>query len=210
MAKKVIDKFVDLAGENVDPRTRRYLVPKRLVWTQGNVTGAEHLLDEKSNQITLVVGKDNCTLKNEPGKPHAAILVDFGIEFAGSARFHTWMTKGPGHNGAVKVAVRFGESVMEALTPLGEKNTTNDHAIRDSVYSLGMYSGVETNETGYRFLYVELLDDDAFITFKAIQGVFHYMDLEYKGTFRCSDDRLNQIWDTAAYTAHLNMQEYLW
>ena len=122
MAKKVIDKFTDLAGVNTDPRTRRYLVPKRVVLTQGNVTGAEHLLDEKSNQITLVVGKDNCTLKNEPGKPHAAILLDFGIEFAGSARFHTWMANGSGHNGAAKVAIRFGESVMEALTPLGEKN----------------------------------------------------------------------------------------
>ena len=121
MAKKVIDKFTDLAGVNTDPRTRRYLVPKRVVLTQGNVTGAEHLLDEKSNQITLVVGKDNCTLKNEPGKPHAAILLDFGIEFAGSARFHTWMANGSGHNGAAKVAIRFGESVMEALTPLGEK-----------------------------------------------------------------------------------------
>ncbi len=210
MAKKVIDKFTDLAGVNVDPRTRRYLVPKRIVMTQGDVTGAEHLLDEKSNQITLVVGKDNCTLKNEPGKPHAAILLDFGIEFAGSARFHTWMTNGAGYNGAAKIAVRFGESVMEALTPLGEKNTTNDHAIRDNTYDLGMYSGVETNETGYRFLYIELLEETGFITFKAIQGVFHYLDLEYKGSFKCSDDRLNQIWDTAAYTAHLNMQEYLW
>ena len=125
MAKRVIDKFTDLAGENVDPRTRRYLAPKRIVWTQGDVSGAEHLLEEKSNQITLVVGQDNCTLKNQPGKPHAAILVDFGIEFAGSARFHTWMTHGPGHNGAVKVAVRFGESVMEALTPLGEKTISS-------------------------------------------------------------------------------------
>ena len=40
MAKKVIDKFTALAGEHTDPRTRRYLAPKRIVWTQGNVTGA--------------------------------------------------------------------------------------------------------------------------------------------------------------------------
>ena len=29
--------------------------------------------------------------------------------------------------------------VMEALTPLGQKNATNDHAVRDHVYDLGIH-----------------------------------------------------------------------
>ncbi len=41
-------------------------------------------------------------------------------------------------------------------------------------------------------------------------AVFRYRDIPYLGTFRCSDDRLNQIWTTGAYTVHLNMQEYIW
>ena len=47
------------------------------------------------------------------------------------------------------------------------------------------------------------------VQFKAVQGVFHYLDLDYVGSFSCSDEKLNRIWDTAAYTAHLNMQEFL-
>jgi hypothetical protein len=32
----------------------------------------------------------------------------------------------------------------------------------------------------------------------------------YVGSFECSDERLNRIWQTGAYTVHLNMQDYLW
>jgi hypothetical protein len=35
-------------------------------------------------------------------------------------------------------------------------------------------------------------------------------ELEYVGAFRCSDDRLNRIWEVGAYTVHLNMQDYVW
>ena len=99
---------------------------------------------------------------------------------------------------------------MESLTPITVKNTTNDHAIRDRVMNVGFYSACETNESGQRFVCIELLGEDTMVTFKAIQGVFHYLDLDYKGSFECSDEKLTRIWNTAAYTAHVNMQEYLW
>lgn len=99
---------------------------------------------------------------------------------------------------------------MEALTPIREKNTTNDHAIRDRVMNVGMLSACETNESGFRFVCIELLEEEGMVQFKAVQGVFHYLDLDYVGSFSCSDEKLNRIWDTAAYTAHLNMQEFLW
>ena len=35
-------------------------------------------------------------------------------------------------------------------------------------------------------------------------------DIPYLGTFKSNDERLNKIWETGAYTVHLNMQEYLW
>lgn len=205
---KVTDRFAALQSPQTDPRTRRYLTPCRVVKTIGDVSGAENLLIQKSNQITLVVSPESCTLRNSAGKPHAAILLDFGIEFAGSARLQVWAVQGAGNRANIRV--RFGESVMEALTPLGVKNTTNDHAVRDLTMNVGFYSACETNETGYRFLYIELLDEDAAVCFKQVQGVFHYRDLDYIGSFSCSDPRITQIWNVAAYTAHLNMQEYLW
>ena len=178
-----------------------------VVLTEGDVRNPDSLLAEKSNQITLVTGA-NCMLVNKKGQPHAKIVLDFGIEFAGSVRLMIWGVAGP-HNRA-DINVRFGESVMEAITPIFEKNTTNDHAIRDRVMNVGMLSACETNESGFRFVCIELLEDEALVQFKAVQGVFNYLDLDYIGSFSCSDEKLNRIWDTAAYTAHLNMQEYLW
>lgn len=204
---RLTDKFTALQSDVTDPRTRRYLTPKRVVLTKGSVSGAETLLIEKDNQVALsepVV----CTMRNEAEGENAAVLVDFGIEFSGSARI---MIVGAGVGGInAKILVRTGESVMEALTPLGVKNTTNDHATRDRVMSISHFSANETNESGFRFLYVELLDKNSAITVKALQGVFHYRDLDYIGSFECNDTRVNKIWETAAYTAHLNMQEYLW
>ena len=65
---KLNEKFSALDSSVTDPRTRRYLVPKRVVLTEGDVTNAEALLKERSNQITLVP-KDVCVMKNEKGKP---------------------------------------------------------------------------------------------------------------------------------------------
>ena len=76
--------------------------------------------------------------------------------------------------------------------------------------NVGMLSACETNESGFRFVCIELLEEEGMVQFKAVQGVFHYPDLDYVGSFSCSDEKLNRIRDTAAYTAHLNMQEFLW
>ena len=208
---KVNEKFQALNGNMTDPRTRRYLAPKRVIYTEGNVNNPESLLQERSNQITLGVG-ECCTLINKPGEPKAKLVLDYGCEFPGSIRLMIWSagSKGCGDDARCNIIVRTGESVMEALTPIKVKNTTNDHAIRDRVMNVGFYSANETNESGQRFVCVELIDDDAVVSFKAIQGVFHYLDLDYKGSFECSDEKLTRIWNTAAYTAHVNMQEYLW
>ena len=208
---KINEKIPALNGSITDPRTRRYLAPKRVVLTEGNVNNPESLLQERSNQITLVPG-ECCTMVNKPGQPKAKLVLDYGCEFPGSIRLMIWGagSKGCGDDARCNILVRTGESVMEAITPIKEKNTTNDHAIRDRIMNVGFYSANETNESGQRFVCVELVDDDAIVTFKAIQGVFHYLDLDYKGSFECSDEKLTRIWNTAAYTAHVNMQEYLW
>ncbi|MBR4256157.1 MAG: hypothetical protein IKQ18_03260, partial [Clostridia bacterium] len=117
---KLTDKFAALQSDVTDPRTRRYLTPKRVVLTKGTVKGAETLLIEKDNQIALNEPV-SCYLKNGEDGENAAVLVDYGIEFSGSARIMIIGAEGP--NGRVNLLVRTGESVMEALTPLGEKNT---------------------------------------------------------------------------------------
>ena len=48
------------------------------------------------------------------------------------------------------------------------------------------------------------------IYLKEAPAIFRYRNIPYLGSFRCNDQRLNDIWMTGAYTVHLNMQEYLW
>ena len=71
-------------------------------------------------------------------------------------------------------------------------------------------SDLEFGQTGFRYVRIELLENEARWNIKSILGVFVYRELEYEGTFECSDSLLNKIYDTAAYTVHLNMQNMLW
>lgn len=207
--KKITDINPALAGYATDPRTRRYLSPTRIVYTHGEVSGADRLIGEKPCQITLGGGSDLCTLTNKPeSSEKACVVLDYGTEICGSARIMVFGINADG--GRVNLRVRFGESVSEAMTPLGVKNATCDHANRDIIMNVGFLSANETNESGFRFICIELTDECASVSLKAVQAVFTYRDLSYRGSFECDDELVNKIWQTAAYTAHLNMQEYLW
>ena len=46
--------------------------------------------------------------------------------------------------------------------------------------------------------------------FCAAKAILLYRDIPYLGSFSCSDPLLNRIWETGAYTVHLNMQQYIW
>ena len=193
-----------------DPRVRKYIVPMRVVRTTGQVSGAEALLEPRPGQISLEKPAfwPACKLTNTTGE-RASVLVDFGCEFHGSIRVYSWYVS-PKTGNRVNLKVRFGESVSEAMTPYPEKGSTNDHANRDMVLNVGFLSANETNESGFRFVNIELMDDDASIELYMIQGAMIGRELKKEGSFACSDARINDIYETAVYTAYLNMQEYLW
>lgn len=206
---KINEKFEAFKATEQDMRTRRYLVPKRIVYTQGTIGGLDHLLTDCPNQV-IFHPKSDFYMKNEPGKPNAGVLVDFGIEFSGSLRLIVRGVRGEDGENRVNVRVSLGESVMEALAPLGQKNKNIDHSSRDLIMQISGMSANETPETGYRFAYIELQGENTALVLHGLKGVFCFRDLEYKGSFECNDERLNKIWDVAAYTVHLNMQQYLW
>jgi hypothetical protein len=162
---------------------------------------------ERRGAFAEAVGPDHpCVLDSRKGA--AAILLDFGVELNGGVQIMAWNSK---DNKPVRLRVRFGESASEAMADLGgEQNATNDHAIRDQTTLVPWLGTAEIGNTGFRFVRIDLLDDDSFVQLKSVRAVFLYRDLDYLGSFRCSDERLNRIWQTGAYTVHLNMQDYLW
>lgn len=194
-----------------DKRIRKYIYPKRIVLTKGNVAHTELLTSRTCGQVSFTAGgAEPCTLTNGDGGENAAVLIDLGCEIVGSIKLTVQSAANENGNVRADIRVRLGESVSEAMTPIGVKNTTNDHAIRDSIISAACLSSYETQQSGFRFAYIELLDKNVTISLSSVLGVFCYRDLEYVGSFECSDELLNKIWMTAAYTVHLNMQEYIW
>ena len=185
-----------------DPRVRRYVAPTRIVWQSGSapeIEGSDTLLKPGEEQATLAA-YPQCTLRNNGSTP--GLLLDFGRELHGGIQIVTNNTK---DNKPVKLRVRFGESVTEA-----NSEPTNDHAIHDHLVHVPWLGSHEVGNTGFRFVRIDLVDPGSTLEIRKIRAVFLYHDLPYRGSFRCNDARLNEIWKTGAYTVQLCLQDYLW
>ena len=62
-------------------------------------------------------------------------------------------------------------------------------------------------KSAFRFVRLRFLTDATFAAVD-LDGIAY--PVEYKGSFSSSDPKLNRIWETGAYTAHLCMQDGLW
>ena len=188
-----------------DERVRKFLLPEKIVKTGGNVKKTDALLRAKPLQIGLNEN-DLCTLSNDGGE-NAFLVLDFGREIHGGIRLLNFVSEKTAYP---RVRLTFGESLSEAMSAVGQKGACNDHSVRDFEIPLPSYSDQEWGQTGFRFVKIELCEQDAGISLKSALAVFIYRDLEYKGSFRCSDEKINKIYDTAAYTCHLNLQHMVW
>src|SRR5258706_14624953 len=196
-----------------DERVREYVLPARVLWQTPmeacSVKNGEQLLQPFSGQITLENG-ETCVMANNGNPP--GILLDFGRELHGGIQLAVADLKASSTNSkTVRVRVRFGESASEAMSDLGgDSNATNDHAVRDETVLLPWLGTAEIGNTGFRFARIDLLDSKTFVAFKAVRAIYVHRKLHQIGSFKCSDEKLNRIWDTGAYTVFLNMQEYVW
>lgn len=181
---------------NIDPRIRRAMLPTRIVWQEGDVHHAEILLRNDCGQA-LIHGVPCCSLRG----PNAGILLDFGREWHGGVQLVTGPLKG---YGPVRVRLRFGESVSEAM---GEPR--NHHGLHDFEVPLPLMASQEFGLTGYRFLRLDVLDDLE-LPLIACRAMTLMRDLPLVGAFTCSDERLNRIWQTGADTVHLCLQDFVW
>ena len=189
---------------------REYLSPVKIIWLSDErsetILNPERLLKEGNGQADLV-GRDLCILVGNKVHP-PSILLDFGRELHGGLEIVTAIFEG---KDPIRVRICLGESVSEAMSRIGESSTaTNDHAMRDFEMELPWLGKIEVGNSGFRFARIDLVDTDRTLKLKEIRAISVYRDIPYLGSFRSSDERLNRIWQTGAYTVHLNMQEYLW
>ncbi len=196
-----------------DPRVREYVMPTRVVWESpaesGVVLDSKLLLRPFSGQITLG-DRSGCLMKNYGKAP--GVLLDFGRELHGGIQIAVAdLQPTSKESKTTALRVRFGESASEAMSELGgESDATNDHAVRDETVQVPWLGTAEIGNTGFRFVRIDLLESNNFVALKAVRAISIRRELPRLGSFKCSDERLNQIWETGAYTVSLCMQDYLW
>lgn len=196
-----------------DEMTRMYIPPERILWVSGDssVHNSDLLLRSGTRQAEM--NEDHtCTLHTEAGDT-ASVLLDFGKELHGG--LHLSIGEISEWNKPSYMRIRFGESVSEACSEndRGKRRmglSTNDHAIRDMVLQVPCQGSIEVGNTGFRFVRIDWLGEGRTVHLKETKAILRCRDIPYIGSFRCNDQRLNDIWMTGAYTVHLNMQEYLW
>ena len=173
----------------LDPRRLSYRAPERVVWKSDALKNPEWLLGRAGEFQTIW---------KEPGLklgPGQGFLLDYGVEVAGGLRLVTALNA-PGGPG--KVRVRFGESVSEAMaTP------NQDHAIHDYELTVPAMGETHVGNTGFRFVRIDNLSKTQTLEVRECSAAVWTRPVPRVGSFRCSDELLNQIWDTCARTFDL-------
>ncbi|MDR1763774.1 MAG: alpha-L-rhamnosidase [Dysgonamonadaceae bacterium] len=193
-----------------DELTRVFISPVRIIWKSGDVVNEDVLLKKGGSQAAMGA-KNTCAIKSGIGDT-ASILLDYGKEIHGGLQL---VMGSSSRREPSLVRIRFGESVGEAnSTTLNSEwkvgFSTDDHAKRDIVMEIPRDGLIEIGNTGFRFVRIDLLQSNTTIRLREARAVLRFRDIPYLGSFRSSDERLDKIWLTGAYTVHLNMQEYLW
>ncbi len=130
------------------------------------------------------------------------IIIDFGVEMKASLRILTFKANAHAN-------VRYGESVTETIYNLGEKNSTNDHALRDFKVFLPNYSDIVLFNSGFRFVKIDAIDGD--LKIKKIVAVNEINNKKSLYFYDGKDDTIKDIFNVAKRTIDLcSSGEYIW
>ena len=120
-------------------------------------------------------------------------LVDFGKETFGFVKLH-------GIKGSGKIALYYGESKEEALSAAEamtlDRLSFSKPVQADSVMVLSK-----------AFRYVNVICDNG-ISIDSASMLYEYADIKQRGSFTCSDELVNKIYDVSKYTLELNTREF--
>lgn len=120
-------------------------------------------------------------------------LVDFGKETFGFIKLH-------GLRGRGTIILYYGESKEEALDAREavtlDRLQINQLAKKDSVMPLSK-----------AFRYVNIVTDGS-VQVDSVSMLYEYADVHENGSFKCSDEEINRIYEVAKYTFHLNTREF--
>lgn len=198
MEKIASGKKLSYPGMEKDQKARAYVPPCRVV-RAANVEYPEQVLNQTRIQPLLVNPCKELTCI----QPGGELILDFGRELHGQLL----LVGGDGPKSEqLMVQVTLGESVSETLgTP------TRDHGVHQTEVAVPRFGQVYFGNSAFRFVRLSLAENaPGALILQAAVAVAVYQDWEYSGYFESDDPQLNQIWQTGAYTVHLNCQDYIY
>lgn len=124
-----------------------------------------------------------------------SVFVDFGRELTGRVEIVS------DSDMPVTVTIQMGESDLEALKVpyLGVNQLT-----------IPPHGTAHGPKSAFRYAKIRFVGGGPELRFKSIHVDHIYYPVKYEGSFDSSDEMLNRIWETGAYTAHLCMQDGVW
>ena len=132
-------------------------------------------------------------------------LIDFGKETFGYLKFHLLSGRG-------KINIYYGESREEALDKKFcesldklsvDGNSVTDEALAASIPLTDDYT--LTNSKAFRYVYIT---KDNGVDYKEVNMLYEYKPEIRRGSFKCNDDEVNQMWNVGAYTMQLTTREF--
>jgi hypothetical protein len=174
-------EWIDETGKTSDISATKWLNAGKWNFNDPSKAPSSFKLPVTAQRAVSVTKKDNSK------------LIDFGRETFGFIKLH-------GIKGKGNLTLYYGESKEEALS---EKEAVTldrlvfDKAIKkDSVMPLSK-----------AFRYVNMVSGPG-ITVDSVSMLYEYANVKENGSFKCSDDEINRIYDVAKYTFRLNTREF--
>lgn len=123
------------------------------------------------------------------------IDLDFGKEVAG------WVEFVSDSDSPIELTVQYGESKDEV--------EHDPYQGVDPVY-IPAHGTAHGPKSAFRYAKIVFLRGTGPLRFREIRLNGIYYPVIYRGSFECSDELLNRIWEVGAYTAHISMQDGIW
>ncbi|SEG52985.1 alpha-L-rhamnosidase [Bryocella elongata] len=133
-----------------------------------------------------------------------AMLVDFGKEIAGRLVIDS------GSDQDATLSIAYGEDEMEAMATGLTPGQRGGNYLGTNLLDVPANGRARGPKSAFRYVRITFLRGAPRIPFRSIHAEAITYPVKYEGGFESSDARLNRIFATAAYTAHLCMQDDIW
>lgn len=125
-----------------------------------------------------------------------SLLLDFGREVAGRLLVKSDC------DCEARILLSYGESEGEALS--------GENYLGTNLLTIPPHGVLRGPKSGFRYASLRFVSGAPRTAFRSIRLEGIAYPVQYVGSFESSDPLLNRIWQTAAYTAHLCMQDGVW